>query len=80
MMNFASRSIFVHTLNGFLTCEILRHMADGFISLQGRRVADFYRPWPGLNRRTLGAMTSTLTITSTSEEDFNVEKYRAGFD
>jgi hypothetical protein len=30
-MNFALRSIFVHTWKGFLTCrKILRHAADGF--------------------------------------------------
>jgi hypothetical protein len=30
---------------------------------EGSFAVDFYRPWPGLNSRTLSPMGSTLTIT-----------------
>jgi hypothetical protein len=64
MMNLALRSIFIHTPQESLTCCKILHRSDGFASpSKGRRAADFYRPRPGLNPRTLGSMASTLTIT-----------------
>jgi hypothetical protein len=70
MMNLSLLSIFISTCNWFFTCrKTLQHGASGFTSPHMEGVLQIFivlkipSPWPGLNPRTLGLMTSTLTIT-----------------
>jgi hypothetical protein len=58
------RSVSLSHLKESLTCRnILLYGADGFISLRRKWCSKIHRPWLGLNPRTLGPMTSTITIT-----------------
>jgi hypothetical protein len=63
MINVVSRSIFVQTSKGPLTCTVFSAWDRRlFFPFEGRSATDFYRPRPGLNPRTYGQMANTLTI------------------
>jgi hypothetical protein len=68
-MNFAYKYLF-HTVVSLTCCQMLRHGTDSFTSTSNEGMLrifialKIYRPWPGLNQRTLGPMASTITTRS----------------
>jgi hypothetical protein len=61
-VEFCLRSISFLLVGSLTFCKVLQHGPTVVLTSEGSRAADFYRPQPGLNPRTLGPLSSTLTL------------------